>query len=267
LTQDPKGLEHTVPMSGRCGQASIAGREGPRAALVRRDLLTLLAGAALMPACGGGDIKVTEGRGAAPAWVVLGSSTAAGVGASPGRSWAAQLEARLTPRGLQLDNRARGGATTYQALPAAAERPAGRPPTDPAQDVDRALESRPRALILAFPSNDAVLGYSALESAANLLTMRERAGTRGVPVLILSSQPRNDAGPAARTAMREMDAALAAALGPCFVDVRDALADADGRIAPAYAAGDGVHLNDRGHELVFDRLWAAISGGGCVTPP
>lgn len=225
-----------------------------------------------LAACGGGgggtgSADVPPARPPAPAWVVLGSSTAAGVGASPGRSWAAQLEARLTPRGLRLDNRARSGANTYQALPAGAARPAGRPPTDPAQDIDRALDTGPRALVLAFPSNDAVLGYSGAESAANLLAMRGRASARGVPVMVLSSQPRNDAGPAARTAMREMDAALAAALGPCFVDVRDALADAEARIAPAYGAGDGVHLNDAGHALVFDRLWAAIDTGACLTLP
>lgn len=221
----------------------------------------------LVVACGGSTSSVTEERVAAPVWVLLGSSTAVGVGASPGRSWAAQLDARLAPRDLRLDNRARGGATTYAALPAGAARPAGRPPTDPVQDIDRALEIAPRALVLAFPSNDAVLGYSAAESAANLLALHERASARGVPVLVLSSQPRNDAGPEARAAMRDMDEALARAVGPCFVQVSDLLSGADGRIGTAYAAGDGVHLNDAGQGLVFDRVWTTVASGACLTPP
>jgi len=227
--------------------------------------LSLLVLPAWLAACGGGGGGGSE----APAarWVVLGSSTAAGVGASPGQAWVARLDAALRSRGAQIDNGARSGTTTYQALPAGTPRAANRPATDPAQDVAIALDSRPRVVILAFPSNDAVLGYTAAETTANLLLMRGLALQRGAAVIVLSSQPRGDASAQARAAMTATDAALAAELGACFVGVRAALADAQGNIGAAYAAGDGVHLNDAGHGVVFDRLWATVTGGQCAGVP
>jgi acyl-CoA thioesterase I len=169
--------------------------------------------------------------------------------------------------GDRVDNRARSGATTYAALPAAQDRPAGRPATQPTQDVALALETNPRVLVLAFPSNDALLGFTPAETVANLLVMRDAGRSRGVAVVMLSSQPRDDASASANSAMQASDTALVAEFGACFVTVRDVLADPPGRIAPRYAFGDGVHLNDAGHRLVFERVWAAVrSGGGCVIP-
>jgi lysophospholipase L1-like esterase len=256
LSRRPKDAELTAaPRQAR-----------PRA--TRRFALKALGAAVIavpLLACGGGG---SDGAPApSPRWVVLGSSTAAGVGASPGQSWAARLDSTLRSRGVGLDNRARSGATTYHALPAGTARAADRPATDPLQDVAAALETRPRALILAFPSNDAVSGYTAAETTANLLLMRQLAAQRNVPVLVLSSQPRNDASGPAVAAMRTTDATLAAELGACFVAVRADLADAQDRLAAEVSAGDGVHLNNTGHGRVYDRLWATITAGRCVSPP
>ncbi len=226
--------------------------------------LALVACGVSLSACGGGSTQADEPT---TSWVVLGSSTAAGVGASPGLSWAARLDSALRDRGTALDNRARAGATTYNALPAGTVRAPGRPATDPLQDVAGALETRPRVLILAFPSNDAINGYSAAETTANLQLMLQQARQRKVPVLVLSSQPRNDASLQVRAAMRDTDAALTTELGPCFVAVRADLADAQDGLAAEVSAGDGVHLNNAGHGRVYERLWAAVTAGRCVSPP
>jgi len=244
----------------------VTGRLGGRelTALAWRGLRGgLLACATLLAtACGGGGGADAPQAGAS--WLVLGSSTAAGVGASAGMGWAARLDAALRDRGARVDNRARSGASTYQALPADAPRPTTRPATDPAQDVAVALLTRPRVMVLAFPSNDAMLGYGAAETTANLLLMHERARAAGTAVLVLSSQPRDDAPAAAREAMIASDRSLSAALGACFVDLRADLSGPDGNIASAYAAGDGVHLNNDGHGIVFQRLWEAAGSGRCA---
>lgn len=260
-----KGAELTAARpAARLGRSGCKPGTSPARALLAT--LALLAGC--LAACGGGGSAEPPGNEPDPTrWTVLGSSTAAGVGATAGQSWAARLADALRQRGLQLDNRARSGANTYQALPAAEPRASTRPATDPAQDVATALSTRPAALLLAFPSNDALLGYTAAETTANLLRLRALARAQGAAVIVLSSQPRDDANAAAREAMRATDAALAAELGPCFVDVRESLSDGSGRIAPAFAAGDGVHLNNAGHALVFERLWAAIEAGRCLSPP
>lgn len=234
---------------------------------VRRRLAGGAALALLLAACGGGGAEPTAPPPAEARWVVLGSSTAAGVGATLGQSWVSRLAEALRPRSLRIDNRARSGATTYQALPAGSARPAGRPATDPAQDAAQALATRPAVLVLAFPSNDAMAGFTAAETTANLLLIRDLARQQGAAVIVLSSQPRDDAGSAAREAMRSADATLAAALGACFVDVREALSGPGSGIAAAYSAGDGVHLNDVGHALVFERLRSTLEGGRCFSLP
>lgn len=233
----------------------------PTRPLRRRLALSFVGLAMLLGACGGGG---GDPGGSAPPWVVLGSSTAAGVGAGPGLGWAALLSATARSKDSALVNRARSGAVTYHALPASTARPAGRPATDPGQDVAVVLRSAPRLLVLAFPSNDALLGYGADETVANLLLLRSLAAAAGVPTLLLSSQPRDDASSTQRATMRATDAALAPVFGACFVDVRDALSAPSGGIAAAFAAGDGVHLNDAGHRLIFDRLSATLASGACV---
>ena len=52
-------------------------------------------------ACGGGGSADAETQ---PRWVVLGSSTAAGVGASTGNGWAAKLGVNAGSRGATLSN-------------------------------------------------------------------------------------------------------------------------------------------------------------------
>lgn len=242
--------------------AARCSTRGPQPWLAR---MTPLLAALVLVACGGG---AEPAAGPAPGhWSVLGSSTAAGVGATPGRAWVTQLADALRPRGLAVHNLAASGALTHQALPPSQPRPDGRPATDPARNLALVLAGRPAAVLLAFPSNDALAGYPAAETAANLLLMRDLARREGVPVILLSSQPRNDAGSSAREAMQATDAALQAAAGDCFVDLRVALSGPGGGIATAYSAGDGVHLNDAGHALVFERLWAVVTSGRCVSVP
>jgi lysophospholipase L1-like esterase len=216
----------------------------------------------LAAGCGGG-----ADPGPGDLWIVVGSSTAAGVGASPGRGWPQQLEARAATRDADVAVRARSGAVTYEALPVASPRPAGRPATDPSLDVDGALAARPAIVMLAFPTNDTAAGYTAAETIANLEALRARIAAAGATTVVLSSQPRDafDAGQRARLAA--IDAAMAQRAGDCFVDVAGGLAGPDGGIAPRYAAGDGVHLNDEGHAWVADRVWAVLASGRCVTLP
>lgn len=223
-----------------------------------------------LAACGGGggtpnDAAADAVPVVAPgAWVVMGSSTAAGVGASPGQGWAARLGDAMSARHVTLHSLARAGALTYQAMPAGSPAVAQRPAPDPAINTDRALGFAPRLVILAFPTNDTVAGYGADETAGNLLAMRRVLQSSAAGVMVLSTLPRNGLDASQRATLVEADRHLADALGPCFVDVRAGLDDGQGRIATTYAAGDGVHLNDAGHAVVYQRVRDALDGGRCV---
>ena len=211
-------------------------------------------------ACGGGDNDTPQ------TWVVMGSSSAAGVGASPGHGWADQLAAALPGRRVATVNIARGGALTYQALPTASTPPVGRPAPDPTINTDRALAQLPRVVLLSYPSNDVVAGYGAVETAGNQVAMRDTLRAGGATVMALGTQPRDALGAAQRAVQADVDTRLQAAFGPCFVPLQAALADAAGRIAPAYSAGDGIHLNDSGHARVLQQVRAALDSGRCVAP-
>jgi lysophospholipase L1-like esterase len=238
-----------------------------------RPILRLMLLLPLLAGCGGSDDArndwAEEAQPTAPTvapgrWVVMGSSTAAGVGASPGQGWAAQLGSAVAARQVTLHSLARAGALTYEALPAGSPPAAQRPAPDPSINTDRALGLAPRLVILSFPSNDTATGYGADETVGNLLAMRRALQAGSSAVLVLSTLPRDGLDPAQRATLAEVDRRLAAALGACFADVRSALDDGHGRIATAFAAGDGVHLNDAGHRLLYERVRAALDGGRCV---
>jgi lysophospholipase L1-like esterase len=196
-------------------------------------------------------------------WVVMGSSTAAGAGASEGNSWVDLLRIDLMNRGVQIENLAKGGTVTYQGLSSTATPVAGRPLPDPALNIDQALLRSPTMVLLAYPTNDTALGYTVDETVNNLLSLRRVALTNSVPVMVLSTQPRNLTS-AQLNQLAQIDEWLAAAIGPCFVGVRTALAADDGRLAARYDAGDGVHPNEEGHRVIAARVREVIDGGKCV---
>lgn len=228
-----------------------------------------------LSACGGGG---SGGSGGTPAvaspdfqaavlksgaWVIMGSSTAAGAGASPGKSWVELLQSGVKNQAIPFVNIAKGGTATYHGLSAAAIPQSGRPLPDPTANIDQALSRHSAFLILAYPTNDTALGYSVDETVNNLLSIRHQALANSVPVMLLSTQPRNL--PSAQLALLPLiDERLAAIAGPCFVEVRTGLATANGQLVARYDAGDGVHPNDEGHQLIAARVQAVLDAGRCV---
>jgi lysophospholipase L1-like esterase len=194
----------------------------------------------------------------------MGSSTAQGVGAStPSVSWAGRLQTDMQVRSVSITNIALGGTTTYMGLPTGSAPVAGRPAPVTTINVTAALAFSPKLVIVSYPTNDTEQGYSVSETVNNLLTIRATALARGVSVVVQGTQPR-DLADAQRALLPQIDTQLAQAIGACFVEVRSALAAADGRIAAAYSAGDGVHVNDAGHALIEGRIKALLDAGTCV---
>jgi lysophospholipase L1-like esterase len=247
----------------------------------RRLTLVALLLAAALTSCGGSGASTTDstsgngsgsGGGGSVAtvtpgqWVVMGSSTAAGVGATTGNAWPERMAAALLSRQVTLRNLARAGAVTPQALPAAAPAPAPRPAPDPTMNIDLALSGQPTLILLSFPTNDVVAGYPAQETVANLRSLRLTAAAAGSAAVLLGVQPRSGLTAEQRSSQAEVDRQLAIDAGPCFLPLYDALADPanPSEIAPAYAAGDGIHLNDAGHARIWALLQALLAQGQCV---
>lgn len=195
-------------------------------------------------------------------WVVMGSSTASGAGATS-QSWADRLRAAYAARSVTVVNIAKGGTTTYAALPASSPPVSGRPAPDPSANVDAALARSPKLVLVAYPSNDTASGFSVDETVRNLLAVRSAAQAGGAAVIILSTQPLT-LPPAQLALLPQIDARVSAAVAPCFVPVREALAAPDGTLSPTYDSGDHLHPNDAGHAVIFSKLASVIDSGQCV---
>lgn len=198
-------------------------------------------------------------------WVVMGSSSAFGAGASlPTKSWAGLLQTEYRGQGVTVHNIAKGGYTTYHALAADCVVAANRPKTDLNHNINKALEYKPDVVFISFPTNDAVSGFKVMESASNILLLRSQLMKQGSAVVVLSAQPRNT-NASAQQAIAELDQLLRPVIGGCYVDVFALLVSVNGGLSPSYDAGDGVHLNDAGHQIVATEISKLVSSKRCIS--
>lgn len=188
--------------------------------------------------------------------VVLGSSTAAGAGASTADSaWVNRYRAYLQSinPGNEVTNLAVGGFTSYRLMPDDYTPPAGRPAPDTSHNIDAALELNPDAIIINLPSNDVASGFSLNEQLYNLDTILEIATTAGVPVWITTTQPRN-MSVSNMQLQEDMKDSIYVHYSPHVIDFWTTAAMPDNSMNPIYDSGDGVHQNDAGHALMCERV-------------
>jgi lysophospholipase L1-like esterase len=191
--------------------------------------------------------------------VLMGASTSAGVGATTYDSSFAGRYARYL-RSLDpawtLTNLAVSGYTTFQLMPTGYAAPSGRPQTDPAHNITKALSLHPRVLLLCMGTNDIANGYSASQYEANYDTLHAISERSGIPLWVTTPLPR-----AVDAAKRNMILALRDRImsryAPREINFYDSLGDAQGNYYPAFNSGDGIHTNNHGHRLLFERVVAA----------
>lgn len=188
--------------------------------------------------------------------VVIGSSTAAGTGPSQADSaWVNRYRAYLQSINTQnqVTNLAIGGTTTYHIMPTWYSPPANRPNRNPNNNISQAISLGADAIIVNMPSNDAANNFSLSEQISNFRTLQQSADSVGIPVWICTTQPRNFsmAQRALQVAVRD---SILAVFAPRAIDFWSGTADSLDGILPIYDSGDGVHLNDAGHALLFQRV-------------
>lgn len=197
--------------------------------------------------------------------VVLGSSTAAGTGASEyDSSWVGklQLEYRKNTTAGNPDtivtNLAVGGTTTYYAMPTGYTPPPGRPLPDPDHNVTKALSFSPAVIIINFPTNDIGSSYTAKEYMDNLRYLYQHISSTGVKTYISTPQPRSQFDFAKRLALRQLVDSVTNNFRMDAINFWDDLATSDDQynLRAEVNSGDGVHVNDFGHRLLFQRVRA-----------
>ncbi|WP_041618129.1 SGNH/GDSL hydrolase family protein [Spirosoma linguale] len=215
--------------------------------------LLLLLFITLLASCQPTTIDVTPGGTKTPlsqTIVIIGSSTAAGWGASEYKySWAGLLTQELSNG--KVVNLAKGGYTSYQLLPTNASHPADRPEADTLRNINAALKEKPNTLILSISSNDLIIGCSVEEIIANFNTIRSKALAAGVAhVIITTPLPRNYSSEVTANLLLQRDLVLKN-YGTSAVNIFDPLANEQQLTKAELLSGDGIHPNDKGHMVLF----------------
>lgn len=193
--------------------------------------------------------------------VVLGSSTAEGTGASTlAKSWVSLYAKELYKNDTRINvvNLGKGGYTTYHVLPTGTTIPVGVGVTvDTDRNITKALSYNPIAIIVNMPSNDTANGYSVADQIANYNTIHHQTFINNVPLWVATTQPRNFTEPTKiqdQIAVRE---AILAAYPILAINFWTDIAETDGTILNGLNSGDGVHLNDTGHAILFNKVLAS----------
>jgi lysophospholipase L1-like esterase len=190
--------------------------------------------------------------------VVIGSSTAAGEGASSDdRGWVSLLDDALEQASsaeITTVNLARGGYTTSELASG----------SNADGNIDDAIEREPHLIVVSLAgSNDLSAGTSESEFISRLSELGELATEAEIPVFFLSTAPK-DLGTSEREELRDWAEAMGDEFGscwapgvtgnysPCFVDIFEPLSNDNLGIDDQYGSGDGIHLNDAGHERIFE---------------
>ncbi|HEY3495302.1 MAG TPA: SGNH/GDSL hydrolase family protein [Polyangiaceae bacterium] len=188
---------------------------------------------------------------------VLGSSTAEGTGASNGNGWVDLLRdalADIVTGDFDLENLAHGGYTALDIVPGSNED----------GNIDDAIDVEPNLILISIAgSNDLDIDSTEEEFIERLTAARDAALEAGIPVFFVSTAPK-DLGDDDRQALKDWADTMREDFSscwvpssppdytPCFIDIFAPLATGSLNIRSEYNSGDGIHLNDEGHEVIFD---------------
>ncbi len=187
-----------------------------------------------------------------PVIVILGSSTAAGVGANPiDSSWVNIVKSTVNATSTKASfiNLAVPDFTTYHIMPNGFTHP-DRPAPDTAKNITKALYYKPDLVIINLPTNDIALGYSDDESLSNYQKLTSMLDSAQVQYIIFSTQPRNFTDANQRARLNTFNNALISKYTFKVNNFLDQLSTPTFEIKDIYSAGDGIHLNNAGHKII-----------------
>lgn len=186
---------------------------------------------------------------------VIGSSTAAGTGATPiADSWVNLLKAYY--QNLQLIdtifNIADGGSVTYIGLPTwDSVGGSGIPKPDTLYNVTKALSYIPDVVLVAYASNDVVAGYTLQQTMTNLRIIYQEVINAGKIAYVATTQPRGGIPTTQKALLKLERDSILAEFPANSMDFYTPLVAADSlSLNPIYAF-DSTHPNNAGHQLLF----------------
>jgi acyl-CoA thioesterase I len=182
--------------------------------------------------------------------VLMGSSTAAGTGASAAQfSVFGRLQSYYNTHTWY--NIAVPGRTTYQALDAGVS-----------GNIYEALALNPDIILASYPSNDVANNFTNTETINNLTSLQTIAVANGVEIFFLGTQPRDFADEARRIQLSTQNGLILSTFFTKSINVYPQLVRTGGyigfdvRYLDVNNNPDGIHVNDEGHSRIFDAIVA-----------
>ncbi|WP_114941218.1 GDSL-type esterase/lipase family protein [Mucilaginibacter endophyticus] len=188
--------------------------------------------------------------------VIIGASTAAGMGATPiDSSWVNRLRLRTAnnPRPINYINLAKGGLTSYQGVPTGFKK-TGRPGPDTARNITKALSYRPDLVMITYPSNDIAEGFAGSEVLSNFAVMVHLLDSAKINYMVFGTQPRDFTDSARRQKLRDVSTQIKAIYGVKSDDYFSFLSTSSLTIQKSLAYGDGIHVNNNGHLIILNTV-------------
>lgn len=183
---------------------------------------------------------------------VIGSSSAAGTGATPiDSSWVNLTKDYLKGLGLidTIYNIALGGSTTFAGLPTWDSNGASKP--DTAHNITKALRYNPDVVLIAYASNDVVADYTMQQTMTNLRVIYQEVLNAGKIAYISTPQPRGTI-PVFQKQMLKAERDSVLAEFPAYsMNFYNPLVAADSLSLNPALAFDSTHPNNAGHQLLF----------------
>ncbi len=189
--------------------------------------------------------------------VILGSSTAAGTGPlSSDSTWVNRYRKflqNINPNNL-VTNLAIGGTTTYHIMPDWFAPPPNRPASNPNNNVSQAVALGADAVIVNMPSNDASNYFGIDEQMFNFQTIAAVADSANIPVWVCTTQPKTPFGATQDAIQIGVRDSIFSTFGNMAIDFWNGIALPSNDIDPIFDSGDGTHLNDAAHGILFGRV-------------
>lgn len=195
--------------------------------------------------------SITDSNG--KVFVILGSSSAFGVGASVvDSSWAGMLKKQIAGVNSEWKfmNLSVSGFTTYHVMPTVSTPPPNRPLPVLTNNIDFALKYGADIILVSLPSNDIANGFTNEEFLQNLKTLDSYAKSKGADMWFTTTQPRN-MDSLRRDNLIKMKADIESTFGVKSIDFFTPLHGGIGSIYYKLSA-DGIHPNNAGHKKLFD---------------
>ncbi|MEJ7768321.1 MAG: SGNH/GDSL hydrolase family protein, partial [Chitinophagaceae bacterium] len=190
---------------------------------------------------------------------IIGSSTAQCFGITGDSCFVGRLK-NFYGNAVQFTNLAVSGSNVYRGMPSSYTPPAERVNETPDinYNITAALSSNPEVVLVNYPSNGYDV-FSVAEVMFCLRTINAAAITAGARCYITTTQPRSD--PASFTSgetrrkMAEIKDSVLQQFGTFAINFWDGIVNpADSTIITELGQGDGTHLNNKGHAILFQKV-------------